>query len=468
MNPDTIDKQRILEQMRQSLGPRRYLAVSPKPAIDRSVSTPPDELAEDLELLQTGFDIYQVTIKAHSKVLGPIVVALRKLARKLLRPVIEKQISYNAANVRVVRGLRQEVHNLQQADVDLHDFMEEVRDHVNTRLGQVTDAIVTLRGEVEQTQRQAQQAEENQASTFDQVQHHLDAIRQEVQATREQVARAERQVRRLRSPVGADVSPIAATGSPPVVTVPPSPPEMPLAKVSPSEVPVAEVPVADASLSEVPLIDSFDYAGFLERFVGSEQAVKTRFQALLSHFAGAALLVDLNCQRGEFLELAQQAGYRAKGLTQNTDLRLLCQEKGLTVLQTPVLPYLADLPAASVGGFFAAQLLDTLGPQAAIALVQRSYQALQTQGTIVLELLNPLCPESFNQQWFLNPLHTRLWHPAFLLYLLETTGFRTVAYHFSQPLTTDLPPHSEPFTSTPSPPMTIAQAYQFYTIVGRK
>ncbi len=443
MNHDTIDKQRILEQMRQSLEPRRYLAVPPKPAIDRPVGTPPDELAEDLELLQTGFDIYQVTIKAHSKVLGPIVVALRKLARKLLRPVIEKQISYNAANVRVVRGLRQEVHNVQRADIDLHDFMEEVRDHVNTRMEQVTDAIVTLRGEVEQTQRQWQRLEATQGATIDQVHHHLDAMRQEVKATREQVARAERQVRRLRAPA-------AGTPTPPPITAP--------------QPPMAMAP----SPSEVPLMESFDYAGFLERFVGSEQAVATRLQDRLAHFAGGGLLVDLNCQRGEFLELAQQAGYQAKGLTQNTDLRLLCQEKGLEVLQTPVLPYLADSPADSVGGFFAAQLLDTLGPQAAIALVQHSYRALQPGGTIVLELLNPLCPAVLNQQWFVDPLNTRLWHPTFLTYLLESTGFQAVTYAFHQPLELGWDLQSDRFTSTATPMIEIVQAYQFYTIVGRK
>lgn len=457
MNHDTIDKQRILAQMRRSLEPRRYLAVPPKPAIERPVGTPPDELAEDLELLQTGFDIYQVTIKAHSKVLGPIVVALRKLARKLLRPVIEKQISYNAANVRVVRGLRQEVHNLQRADIDLHDFMEEVRDHVNTRLEQVTAAIVTLRGEVEQAQREWQRLEATQGATIGQVHHHLEAMRQAVKATREQVARAERQVRRLqfasgeatRSPGSSAslASGMTRTGSAPIAPMTPGVPEVPL---------------------DVPLMESFDYAGFLERFAGSEQAVASRFQKLLSHFAGAGLLLDLNCQRGEFLELAHQAGYQVKGLTQNTDLRLLCQEKGLEVLQTPVLPYLVDLPADSVGGVFAAQLLDTLAPQSAIALVQQTYRILQRGGPIVLELLNPLCPAVLNQQWFLDPLNTRLWHPAFLTYLLETTGFQTVTYSFHEPLELGGDRQSDRFTSTTPPLPTIAQGYQFYTIVGHK
>ncbi len=453
MNHDTIDKQRILAQMRQSLAPRRYLAVPPKPAIERPVGMPPDELAEDLELLQTGFDIYQVTIKAHSKVLGPIVVALRKLARKLLRPVIEKQISYNAANVRVVRGLRQEVHNLQRADIDLHDFMEEVRDHVNTRMEQVTDAIVTLRGEVEQTQRQWQRLEATQGATIEQVYHHLDAMRQEVKATREQVARAERQVRRLRFPAG-DATRSSGLSVSTSSGLAPTKPD-PIAPVTPG-------------LPEVPLMESFDYAGFLERFGGSEQAVTTRLQALLSHFAGAGLLVDLNCQRGEFLELAHQAGYQVKGLTQNTDLRLLCQEKGFAVLQTPVLPYLTELPADSVGGFFGTQLLDTLGPQTAIALVQQTYRVLQSGGTIVLELLNPLCPVVLHQQWFLDPLNTRLWHPAFLTYLLETTGFQAVTYRFHEPLELSWDRQSDRFTSTTPPMPTIAQGYQFYTIVGHK
>lgn len=453
MNPDTIDKQRILEQMRQSLAPRRYLAVPPKPAIDRPVGGPPDALAEDLELLQTGFDIYQVTIKAHSKVLGPIVVALRKLARKLLRPVIEKQISYNAANVRVVRGLRQEVHNLQRADSDLHDFMEEVRDHVNTRLEQVTDAIVTLRGEVEQTQRQWQCLQAAQGATIDEVHHHLEGIRQEVKATREQVARSERQVRRLRFSAGE------ATGTP-SFSMPVSSGLTPAGPVpNPSELPVP---------TELPLMESFDYAGFLERFAGSEQVVANRFRELLVHFSGGGLLLDLNCQRGEFLELAQQAGYQVKGITQNTDLRLLCQEKGLAVLQTPVLPYVTELPADSVGGIFAAQLLDTLGPPAAITLVQQTYRVLQRGGVIVLELLNPLCPAVLNQQWFIDPLNTRLWHPAFVAYLLETTGFQRVTYGFHQPLALGWGFQSDRFSSTATPLTEIVQAYQFYTIVGCK
>ena len=81
-------------------------------------------------------------------------------------------------------------------------------------------------------------------------------------------------------------------------------------------------------------------------------------------------MIDLGCGRGEFLQLMREAGLSARGVDVDTDMVLLCREKGFDVTAADAASFLAALPDDSVGGIFASQIVEHLAPERVIGLVE--------------------------------------------------------------------------------------------------
>jgi hypothetical protein len=108
-----IPTQQIIDKLRQTLEPRigitePLLSESEKSAIGF------DKEDEDIALLKTGFDIYNIPITSYQRRLGSVVIAVRKIVRKLLKPVLERQVIYNFANAHVVQTLSSQVQKIQR------------------------------------------------------------------------------------------------------------------------------------------------------------------------------------------------------------------------------------------------------------------------------------------------------------------------------------------------------------------
>ncbi len=110
---EEIPTQQIIDKLRQTLEPR--IGIAQPPPSGREISTiAQNEDDEDIALLKTGFDIYNVPITSYQRRLGSVVIAVRKIVRKLLRPVLERQVIYNFANTRVVQTLSTQLQKLQE------------------------------------------------------------------------------------------------------------------------------------------------------------------------------------------------------------------------------------------------------------------------------------------------------------------------------------------------------------------
>ena len=84
-----------------------------------------------------------------------------------------------------------------------------------------------------------------------------------------------------------------------------------------------------------------------------------------------------------------EAGIRAKGVDLDLDMVLYCQEKGLDVVREEAYTYLESLPDESLGGLFAAQLVEHLEPTRIIELVNLCQRKLQPGGVLIFETPNP-------------------------------------------------------------------------------
>jgi O-antigen chain-terminating methyltransferase len=122
----------------------------------------------------------------------------------------------------------------------------------------------------------------------------------------------------------------------------------------------------------------------------------------------------------------REAGVSARGVDLDLDMVLCCREKGLEVIQGDALAYLESLPDDSLGGVFAAQVIEHLETPDMTRLVRLCHRKLQRRGVLVIETLNPECLFVLYRWFWVDLSHTRLVHPQTLQYLFESVGFSGV------------------------------------------
>jgi len=109
------DEKLILERIRERL---RTLPPGLLPPLSPRTPAPPDTAPEaievDLDALSKAEDVYDQPLRSQRRLLAPAVGLANRVARKLLKPSLERQVSYNAANERLVRVLVAQVEALRR------------------------------------------------------------------------------------------------------------------------------------------------------------------------------------------------------------------------------------------------------------------------------------------------------------------------------------------------------------------
>ena len=181
-------------------------------------------------------------------------------------------------------------------------------------------------------------------------------------------------------------------------------------------------------------LDSYKYVGFEDQFRGSRDAIRARLESYLPFFAGAADVLDIGCGRGEFLELLAGAGVKARGIDLNHEMAELCRSRGLDVTEADAVGYLSTLPDASLGGIFAAQVVEHLQPGYLLQFLELAFHKVRPGGRIVLETLNPACWVAFFDSYIRDITHVWPLHPETLKYLVLASGFTRADLEFRSPV----------------------------------
>jgi SAM-dependent methyltransferase len=181
-------------------------------------------------------------------------------------------------------------------------------------------------------------------------------------------------------------------------------------------------------------LDSYKYVGFEDQFRGSRDDIRARLASYLPTFAGASDVVDIGCGRGEFLELLRDAGIRAKGIDVNHEMVEQCRARGLDATDAEAVGYLAALPDASIGGLFAAQVVEHLEPAYLLRFLELACHKIRPGGRLVLETLNPACWVAFFESYIRDITHVRPLHPDTLRYLVLASGFSRADIEFRSPV----------------------------------
>ena len=200
---------------------------------------------------------------------------------------------------------------------------------------------------------------------------------------------------------------------------------------------LSESGVAVTTVGAVPpspdSLDSYKYVGFEDQFRGSADDIRQRVAEYLPVFVDASDVLDVGCGRGEFLALLREHGVSARGIDLNHAMVEVCREKGLQAAQGDALVYLQSMPPESLGGLFAAQVVEHLEPAYLARFLDAAFAALRPAAPIVLETINPACWFAFFESYIRDITHVRPIHPDTLKYLLIASGFQRIEIRYRAP-----------------------------------
>jgi O-antigen chain-terminating methyltransferase len=189
-----------------------------------------------------------------------------------------------------------------------------------------------------------------------------------------------------------------------------------------------------------------DWFRFADAFRGSEERIREHQKMYMQKFAGATDVLDVGCGRGEFLEVARDAGIPARGIDQSDECIAVCRSKGLEAERAELFTYLDSLANQSLGGVYCSQVVEHLPPERLPDLVNLLAKKMNRGALLAIETPNPECLAIFATHFYLDPTHTRPVPPPLLRFYMEEAGFvnieviRLEPAVDSMPSLADLPP----------------------------
>ena len=126
---ETLDEKALVQRIREQLKGQLSGAALPVPAPrpEAPVDTSLDGVTAELRAMDGAHDVADVPVRSHRAVLGPALSAARSVARKLLARSLERQSSYNAANLRLSRAYEREIEALRRRCDALEEAVRQLR-----------------------------------------------------------------------------------------------------------------------------------------------------------------------------------------------------------------------------------------------------------------------------------------------------------------------------------------------------
>lgn len=196
--------------------------------------------------------------------------------------------------------------------------------------------------------------------------------------------------------------------------------------------PAASAPAPSAARDDAQ-VHGFDYFAFEATMRGSREEIGARQERYVGLFADVDDILDVGCGRGEFLELLRAAGKRAAGVDVDGDMVARCREAGLDVEQQDGVARLEAAAPGSLGGVFAAQVVEHLPPRVLVAFLDAARRAMREGGVLVLETINPASLSAL-RNYFADLTHSQPLVPETLRFLVSSAGFAEARIELTSPV----------------------------------
>lgn len=178
--------------------------------------------------------------------------------------------------------------------------------------------------------------------------------------------------------------------------------------------------------------NDIDYFKFENHFRGSRSAIKKSLQVYVDYFIDKDQIIDLGCGRGEFLELMKEKNIQSIGVDFYKEFVEYCSFRGFQAVEADAIEYLIGLEDDSVGGIFAAQLVEHLQTKQLLQLCIQAYKKLEKGSYLILETPNPTSLSIYTNAFYIDPSHVKPVHPKTLEYFLNQAGFKDVQVLFTE------------------------------------
>ena len=336
---------------------------------------------------------WQIAPPAMPPTRGPLKSRIAGLVWRMVGPMLQQQVTFNAAVVEHLNGAQRSQADLQRAVADLSAVLQ----HAFADLQRFQSRLVQF----------AQQITPLVDTRIQEIEASITEVQTVAAVAQRASTAAQRELERLALPSAAHAATPAAD---------------------------AAAPGPTASPTGAPGRSSYRYLGFEDLFRGSEGEIRARVAGYTEYFRGATDVLDVGCGRGEFLDALRALNITATGLDANPAMVDVCRARGLAVVQADALEYLRGLPDASLGGLIAVQVIEHLAPDYLGEFLDTALHKLRPGAPVVLETINPACWVAFFESYIRDLTHVRPIHPETLRYLLLASGFHRVELVYRSPV----------------------------------
>lgn len=431
-----VNVEQVMEQIREDIRRRRQ---GSSPA-DGGSPASHNPVAADLASLHNTYDLSRVYFTSHRRVLGRFVIFAKQGLRKLLSPILQRQLAYNAANTRVASYLWEQVEGIRQQQAAALPALREITlGQIDSLEQQQVTALQALQVEVaeqvEGIRRQQAAVQEEIAGLGQQQATALHALRETV--TKQMEGIGQEQATALQALFDTAVDQIQGLGHRLEKTVTQLKRDLMLQErritllleearrrlPNPLSQEQVQVMIAEANHSLNAL-----YVAFEDQFRGTREDIKDRLRVYLPIVKEAKLgtdamqILDVGCGRGEWLELLKEEDLQAYGLDLNRVLVAECHQRGLSVVEGDVLSYLRSLPDASLGAVTGFHLIEHLPFEAFVKLLDETVRVLRPGGLAVFETPNPQNVLVSSYSFYLDPTHRHPLPSSTVKFIAEARG----------------------------------------------
>ncbi len=171
------------------------------------------------------------------------------------------------------------------------------------------------------------------------------------------------------------------------------------------------------------------YVAFEDKFRGTRKDIQQRQEVYLPIIEDTlketdqALVLDMGCGRGEWLELLQEHNISAKGVDLNCIMIKECDERGLKATEADILDYLRSLKNSSVSAVTGFHIIEHLPFKVLIALFDECLRVLKPGGGIIFETPNPENLLVGGCNFYTDPSHHNPLVPETMRFTIEQRGF---------------------------------------------
>jgi SAM-dependent methyltransferase len=137
-------------------------------------------------------------------------------------------------------------------------------------------------------------------------------------------------------------------------------------------------------------------------------------------------VLELECGRGEGLELLVARGYDASGVESRAAAVEACRGRGLSVERGGAIEALSRLAPGTLDGIVGLAVVERHAPDELARLARLAWRALGPGGVLLLESASPLSLVGAARDFWLDPDRLRPVHPEGLAALLRAAGFEPV------------------------------------------